>query len=119
MYGAAVKVTIRLVTTGRRTGGEREATLYAFEDGDRLVVVGSVGGAARDPAWVHNLRAEPRARVARNAATHAVTAVEAKGPERDRLWTLVTEAFPLYTTYQARTRRRIPIFALEPEPDVR
>jgi deazaflavin-dependent oxidoreductase (nitroreductase family) len=114
-----MKVTVQLATTGRRTGHAREVTLYAFEDGDRLVVVGSVGGAARDPAWVHNLRAEPRARVTRGAVAHEVQAVEAEGAERDRLWTLVTKAFPLYTTYQARTRRRIPIFVLEPEPDVR
>jgi deazaflavin-dependent oxidoreductase (nitroreductase family) len=109
-----MKVTVQLSTMGRRSGQARDVTLYAFEDGDRLVVVGSVGGAARDPAWVHNLRAEPHAQVTRGAASHEVRAVEAEGAERDRLWTLATDAFPLYTTYQARTRRRIPIFVLEP-----
>ena len=114
-----MKVTVQLGTMGRHSGQAREVTFYAFEDGDRLVVVGSVGGAARDPAWVHNLRAEPRAHVTRGAVSHDVRAVEAEGAERDRLWTLVTEAFPLYMTYQARTRRRIPIFVLEPGPDIR
>ena len=41
---------------------------------------------------------------------------EAAGEERDRLWTLVTEAFPLYETYQRRTKRLIPLFVLEERP---
>jgi deazaflavin-dependent oxidoreductase (nitroreductase family) len=109
-----MKVTIGLTTRGRRSGQAREVTLYAFSDGDRLVVVGSLGGAARDPAWVHNLRAEPRATVRRATSSEAVVATEVDGPERDRLWTLVTEAFPLYDTYQRRTMRRIPLFVLAP-----
>jgi hypothetical protein len=46
-----------------------------------------------------------------------VRAVEIDGPDRDRLWRLVTEAFPLYETYQRRTTRAIPLFALEPAED--
>jgi len=37
-----------------------------------------------------------------------------KGSERDRLWQLVCEGFPLYATYQRRTTRLIPVFLLEP-----
>ena len=40
-------------------------------------------------------------------------AEEVDGPERERLWRLVTEAFPLYTTYQRKTKRVIPLFVLE------
>ena len=39
---------------------------------------------------------------------------EVEGPERERLWKLVTDAFPLYETYQGRTDRLIPLFVLEP-----
>ena len=109
-----MQVTIKLTTTGRRSGDPREVTLYAFEDADRLVVVGSLGGAARDPGWVHNLRDEPRAVVARGSDEHTVRATEVDGPERERLWELVSEAFPLYRTYQRRTKRHIPLFVLEP-----
>ena len=110
-----MKVT--LTTTGRRTGEPRSVPLYAFEDGDALVVVGSRGGAAKDPAWVTNLRAERRATVRRGRQDQAVRAREVDGADRDRLWELVTAAFPLYETYQRRTRRVIPLFVLEPAPD--
>jgi deazaflavin-dependent oxidoreductase (nitroreductase family) len=108
-------VQIRLTTTGARSGARRTATLYAWEDGDSLVVVGSRGGAARNPAWVHNLRAHPRASVAAGKRTWNVEAGEVPdGPQRDRLWTMVVERFPLYATYQRRTKRQIPLFVLVP-----
>jgi F420H(2)-dependent quinone reductase len=106
-------MTITLTTTGRRSGRRREVTLYAWPDGDRLVVVGSWGGAAKDPAWVANLRADPRATVKRGREESSVRAKEAKGRERERLWDLVTDAFPLYASYQRRTSRTIPLFVLE------
>jgi deazaflavin-dependent oxidoreductase (nitroreductase family) len=108
------KITIKLTTTGRQSGKFREVTLYAYPDGDDLVVVGSWGGAARDPAWARNLRDAPTARVRHGKRDVVVTAREAKGSERDRLWDLVTEAFPLYEAYQRKTDRVIPLFVLEP-----
>ena len=88
-------------------------TLYAWDDGDRVVVVGSRGGAARDPDWVGNLRADPRATVKHGRDVRKVRASEVDGSERDRLWELVVEAFPLYATYQRKTKRVIPLFVLE------
>lgn len=89
-------------------------TLYAFDDGERLVIVGSRGGASRDPAWAVNLRHDPRATVKVGREERAVRATEVSGPERDRLWGLVCAEFPLYATYQRRTKRTIPLFVLEP-----
>jgi deazaflavin-dependent oxidoreductase (nitroreductase family) len=108
-----VKVTIKLTTTGNRSGKPREVTLYAYEDDDRLIVVGSRGGAAKDPSWVRNLRAEPRATVRRGRKEHDVRAHEVDGQERERLWKLVTKEFPLYAAYQRKTERVIPLFALQ------
>lgn len=108
---------VRVTTTGRRTGEARAVTLYAFDDGERLVIVGSRGGAAQDPAWAANLRAEPRATVKVGREERVVQATEVDGPERDRLWELVCADFPLYATYQRRTKRRIPLFALQPSND--
>jgi deazaflavin-dependent oxidoreductase (nitroreductase family) len=105
---------ITLTTTGRRSGEPRAVPLYAWPDGDRLVIVGSRGGAARDPNWAHNLRTEPRASVKKGLDTQEFRATEVDGPERDRLWTLVTEAFPMYAGYQRKTERLIPLFVLEP-----
>jgi deazaflavin-dependent oxidoreductase (nitroreductase family) len=107
-------VNVTLVVTGRRTGERRSIPLYGFEDGHRIVIVGSRGGSSRNPAWVHNLRAEPRASIKVGGEVREIRASEVDGAERDRLWELVSEQFPLYRTYQARASRRIPLFVLEP-----
>jgi F420H(2)-dependent quinone reductase len=105
---------VRLTTTGRRTGDRRTVTLYAFETPDRaLVITGSWGGKAHDPGWAHNLRASPRATVRVGPEEREVLAREVSGKERERLWRLVTKEFPLYETYQRRTKRTIPLFLLE------
>jgi F420H(2)-dependent quinone reductase len=112
-----MKLNVKLTTTGRRTGQAREVQLYGFEDGDRVVVVGSRGGAAKDPDWAGNLRVEPRATMRIGRDARDVRAQEVAGPERDRLWTLVTGAFPLYASYQRKTERVIPLFVLETVAD--
>jgi deazaflavin-dependent oxidoreductase (nitroreductase family) len=115
-----VRSRIKLITTGRRSGLPREVELYAFDDGDRLVVVGSQGGSARDPAWCHNLRANPVAQLRRPraAAEETVRAREAEGDERDRLWALVSEVSPFYVGFQRKTKRVIPLFVLQAVPGV-
>jgi F420H(2)-dependent quinone reductase len=112
-----VPINIKLTTTGRKSGEPRRVTLYTFEDGDRLVIVGSLGGAAKDPAWAGNLRADPRATVRLDGEARSVRAREVAGDERARLWQLVVKGFPLYATYQRRTKRTIPLFVLEPDPE--
>ncbi len=105
---------VRLTTTGRQTGKARTVTLYAFETPEgALVITGSWGGKAQDPAWAHNLRDEPQATVKAGREERAVVAREVSGKERERLWALVTREFPLYQTYQRRTKRLIPLFVLE------
>jgi deazaflavin-dependent oxidoreductase (nitroreductase family) len=108
-----------LTTTGRKTGNPRSVPLYAFEDGDGLVVVGSWAGGPKDPAWAGNLRSEPRATVKVGKVERPVRAREVRVPsdERDRLWALVAHGFRYYETYQRKTDRVIPLFVLEPAAD--
>ena len=75
-----MKRQVRVTTTGRRTGEARAVTLYAFDDGERLVIVGSRGGAAKDPAWAANLRDDPRATVKVGREERGVRATEVDGP---------------------------------------
>ena len=103
---------IKLTTRGRKTGKDRTATLYAWERADDLIVVGSWGGRPRDPDWAGNLRAEPRATVNRGKESFEVKARELAGRERERAWGLVVDRFPLYASYQKKTARLIPLFAL-------
>src|SRR5262249_60815396 len=49
-------------TGGRRSGRPRTVPLMYLDD-DGYVLVGSNGGAPRDPAWVLNLRAAPTATI--------------------------------------------------------
>ena len=106
-------MNVSLTTTGRRSGEPRTTPLYAWEDGDRLVIVGSWAGSARDPDWVRNLRANPHATIKKGRAELTVRAREVEASERDRLWKFVVEAFPMYATYQRKTERIIPLFVLE------
>jgi deazaflavin-dependent oxidoreductase (nitroreductase family) len=107
-------LNVVLVETGRRTGRTREIPLFAFEDGDRLVVIGSNGGGEREPAWVANLRAQPEVQVRVGPELRAVVAREVEGDERLRLWRLAVEAYRGFAVYQRRTSRRIPVIVLEP-----
>jgi deazaflavin-dependent oxidoreductase (nitroreductase family) len=107
-------LNVIVVTTGRKTGRRRDIPLYAFEDGARLVVIGSRAGDDREPAWVGNLRAHPDARVLVGREERAMRARETDGAERDHLWSLAAGGYPGYELYAQWTHRRIPVIALEP-----
>ena len=78
------------------------------------MVIGSNAGGDREPAWVGNLRAHPRAQVRVGRDLRAVRAREAEGDERARLWRLAVDGYPGYALYQHRTQRPIPVVVLEP-----
>jgi deazaflavin-dependent oxidoreductase (nitroreductase family) len=101
-----------LTTTGRRSGEQRTTPLIHRVDDDRWIVVASKGGAPANPAWYENLRADPDATIEVRAETIPVRASTAAGPERDRLWALMVEAWPAYADYQERTTREIPVVIL-------
>jgi F420H(2)-dependent quinone reductase len=103
-----------LITTGRKTGRERTTPLLYLGDGKNLVVVASVGGAPRHPDWYWNLKANPEARVQLQERTLRVSAQEAEGEEKRRLWRRVVQMYPPYEDYQRRTEREIPVFVLRP-----
>lgn len=105
--------TILLLTTqGRRSGEARTTPLIFRSDGDRWVVVASKGGAPRHPDWYENLVASPTATIQIREEEIPILASTASGPERERLWSLMTEVWPAYDQYQARTDREIPVVVL-------
>ncbi len=103
-----------LTTTGRKTGKERTTPLMCIEDGQDLVIIASNGGAPYHPAWYLNLRANPEARVLVKDRNLRVTAEEARGEERRRLFARLVEMYPGYEDYQRRTEREIPVVVLHP-----
>lgn len=105
-----------LVThTGNKTGAIRKTPLMRVKDGDGYVLVGSVGGAPKDPVWVHNLRANPKIELRDETVVRPMQAREViDKAERDRLWKLAVAAFPPYAEYQTKTERQIPVFVATP-----
>ena len=101
--------------TGNKTGAIRKTPLMRVKDGDSYVLVGSQGGAPADPAWVHNLRANPHVELRDGTVVRPMRIREVKdAAERDRLWQLAVAAFPPYAEYQAKTARQIPLFVATP-----
>jgi deazaflavin-dependent oxidoreductase (nitroreductase family) len=101
--------------TGNKTGAIRKIPLMRVKDGAAYVLVGSVGGAPKDPVWVHNLRANPAVELRDHTAVQAMRVREVTdAAERARLWKLAVKAFPPYEEYQAKTTRTIPLFVAEP-----
>lgn len=106
--------TLLLTTAGRRTGQPRTTPLIFGRDRDDYVVVASMGGAPRHPAWYLNLTAHPEAGVQVRADHLAVVARTASGDEKPRLWRTMTDLWPNYDVYQSRTERLIPVVVLSP-----
>src|SRR5437763_7276462 len=98
---------------GRKSGRKRTVPLVYMPDSDDLVLVAAKGGHPQDPAWAHNLRANPKTEVQLESERIAVWAQEVEGEERGRLWPKLVEYNPLWGRYQARTKRMIPVFVLE------
>ena len=101
-----------LTTTGRTSGEQRTTPLIHRTDGDRWVVVASKGGARDHPDWYKNLLADPQATIEVQADTVPVVATAAEGEERARLWSAMTEVWPAYDDYKAKTDREIPVVVL-------
>lgn len=102
-----------LTTTGAKSGQPRLAPLAYLRIDGKLIIIGSFAGADVDPAWVHNLRADPRARVEVAAESFDVIARELPPAERDEIFPKVTAAAPGFAEYQAKTTRVIPLFELQ------
>lgn len=115
-FGGSMSAAPILVlhTTGRQSGKERATPLLYLADGEDLVVVASMGGAARNPGWWHNLRGSPEARVQLGPRSLRVRARDAEGAECDRLWAQLAGMFPRYDEYQRATTRPIPVVILRP-----
>lgn len=106
-----------LRTTGRRTGKTRTAALLYARDGQDYVVVASLGGSDRPPAWLQNVRADPHVgvQVGRERLAAVATVVERSEADYARLWRAVNDVNRgRYDAYQAKTSRPIPLVRLTP-----
>jgi deazaflavin-dependent oxidoreductase (nitroreductase family) len=101
--------------TGAKSGETRETPLVYARDGEHIVLIASMGGAPRHPAWYHNLVAHPECEVVAAGRSGRYRARQASGEERARLWEKALDVYIGYQTYQERAGRRvIPVMVLEP-----
>ena len=70
------------------------------------------GRHAGEPGVVREPPGKPEATIEVKGDRIEVRASTAEGEERARLWSLMTEVWPAYDEYQARTEREIPIVVL-------
>jgi deazaflavin-dependent oxidoreductase (nitroreductase family) len=98
---------------GARSGAHRTSPLLYVPDGDQVAIIASKGGYPKNPAWFHNLQANPDTSVQIGTERRPVTARIAAGDERERIWSRAVELWPQYRAYQERTERQIPVVVLE------
>jgi deazaflavin-dependent oxidoreductase (nitroreductase family) len=104
---------IVLTSVGAKTGKLRKTALMRVEHDGVYAVVASLGGAPQNPAWYHNLKANPHVELQDGATRRDYAAREVTGDEKATWWKRAVEAWPDYATYQARTDRQIPLFVLD------
>jgi deazaflavin-dependent oxidoreductase (nitroreductase family) len=100
--------------TGAKSGQPRVTPLVYTADGERYLIYASKAGAPTNPAWYHNLLANPDTEIEVGTETIPVRATEITGDERDRLFNAQAQRNPGFADYQSKTDRVIPVIALTP-----
>jgi deazaflavin-dependent oxidoreductase (nitroreductase family) len=103
---------IVLTSLGAKSGKLRKTPLMRVEHDGEYAVIGSLGGAPKNPVWVYNLRKEPHVELQDGAEKHDYVAREVSGEERELWWERALETWPSYADYQLKTTRVIPVFVL-------
>jgi deazaflavin-dependent oxidoreductase (nitroreductase family) len=103
-----------LVTTTGARSGRRHTTpvVYGSVDG-QLFIVASKAGADTNPAWFHNLVANPTVSLEIGSESFDATATVAEEPERSRLYQEMVAVMPGFAEYQEKTSRVIPVVLLD------
>ena len=100
---------------GAKTGTKRTSALLYVKDGENYAVIASKGGDPKNPAWFHNLKANPNVDIQVGRETIPVTARVTDGEERTRIWQKANDVNKGgYDAYQKKTDRKIPVVVLEP-----
>jgi deazaflavin-dependent oxidoreductase (nitroreductase family) len=99
-----------LTTTGAKSGRQHTTPLMYVRDGDRPVVFATAGGSPKNPAWYHNLLANPEVDVEIGEESFGAVAVVAEGAEHERL---AVASNPPLGAYPEKVNRPIPLIALE------
>jgi deazaflavin-dependent oxidoreductase (nitroreductase family) len=100
--------------TGAKSGIRRTSPVMHLEDGDAIVVMASKAGQPTNPAWFHNLMANPDTTIQVGPAVRDVHARVATGEERDDFWLRFVAMYPGSEFYKRNAQgREIPIVVLD------
>jgi len=111
LQGAPVAL---LTTTGRKTGEPRVSPLLYLREGNRIVLIASKGGAAANPLWYLNLKANPKVSVQIKDEVLHLTARDANEQEREHYWPKMATMYTSFDDYQSWTNRVIPVVICDP-----
>jgi deazaflavin-dependent oxidoreductase (nitroreductase family) len=103
-----------LESVGARTGETRFAMLgYIEESSTSWLIIASLAGTARNPAWLHNLAKQPHATIEFGDGRRVdVVAETLHGPELEEAWVRIAKDAPEYVKYRSKTDREIPVIRL-------
>lgn len=107
------KPVLMVTTKGRRSGAPRTVPLLGIPFDHAVALIGTNFGQSPTPGWVHNLRAEPRARLEYRGRSVEVTSRTATPDEFELIFPLAVEHYAGYARYRARLDRHIEVFVLE------
>jgi F420H(2)-dependent quinone reductase len=100
---------------GAKSGLRRTSPVMYHEDGEVVAVAASKAGQPTNPAWYHNLKANPETTIQIGTAVREVRARVATAEEREPLWPKFVAFYPGYEFLQRLAKdREIPIVILEP-----
>lgn len=103
-----------ITTTGAKSGAKRQNPLIRLEDGGKVYVIASKGGAPDNPDWYYNLLANPEVTVETGTETFEATAkIVEDEAERRRLYDKMITQMDSFAEYEKSTTRRIPVIQLE------
>ena len=106
---------VKLTTTGRKSGKERETMLTTpITVGDEVILVASWGGDDRHPMWYLNLQANPEVTVMHDGKEYKAIARTLDSDEKAEIWPKVTSKYKGYAGYQEKTDRDIPLVGCKP-----
>lgn len=108
------KPVLYLTTKGAKSGNERVTPVGYEPDGPNAwLIVASLGGAARNPAWYYNVVAHPDALSIEVAGErYDAKAEQLDGDRRAEAWKRITAERPNMAEYQTQTDRILPVLRL-------
>lgn len=113
--GGRVFSTHCLIKYSGRKSGKTFITPLSYGDiGGEVVICASLGGADHHPAWYLNLVGTSEIHFQIATQAYRASWREPEGAERDKVWAFMQDCFPFYTTYQASTRRVLPLVMMKP-----